>query len=104
MLTKICWIQIMWVSVAIVGVNFGFGGEEGESNQSGDDDVVILDGGLGVLGFEGVDVWDFGDVDSGDIVAVWYVPEGRIVSNSTVYQVKELSRECVVLLEEHYLC
>lgn len=39
-------------SVLIVGVDLGFGGDEGQSDQTGDDQVVVLDGWLGVLGFE----------------------------------------------------
>lgn len=57
-------------SVLIVGVDLGFGGDEGQSDQTGDDQVVVLDGWLGVLGFECVLIWDFGEVHFADVESV----------------------------------
>lgn len=42
----------MRCSVLIVGVDFGFGSENGESNNTRYDEVVVLDGRFGVFRFE----------------------------------------------------
>lgn len=58
------------MSFGVVGVDLGFGGIQGDSNKSRDNDPIVLDGGLSVFGFEGVLVGDFGEVDFADVETV----------------------------------
>lgn len=93
----------MGLESVVVRVDFGFGGIEGESNKTRNNDPIVLDRGLGVLWFVGVLVGDFGEVDFGDVEAVGNVLESSVVSDSAVYHVVALAGDRVVLLKEHRL-
>lgn len=90
----------MRCSFLIVWVDFSFGGEKGESNKSGYDEVVVLDGWLGVFGFEWALIWDFREVDLGDVESVSYVSV-RSTFECAVDKVVELSGNGVVLFQKH---
>lgn len=67
----------MRCSVLIVGVDFSFSGENGESNNTRYDEVVVLDGRFGVFRFEWALIWDFGEVYLGDVESVFKVSVSR---------------------------
>jgi len=90
----------MRCSFLIVWVDFSFGGEKGESNKSGYDEVVVLDGWLGVFGFEWALIWDFREVDLGDVESVGYVSV-RSTFECAVNEIVELSGNGVVLFQKH---
>ncbi len=95
----LCWIQ-MRCSFLIVWVDFSFSGEKGESNKPRYDEVIVLDGWLGVFGFEWALIWDFGEINFSDVKSVGYVSE-RSTLEWAVNEIVELSGNCVVLFEKH---
>lgn len=95
----LCWIQ-MRCSFLIIWVDFSFSGEKGESNKSGYDEVIVLDGWLGVFGFEWALIWNFGEINFSDVKSVGYVSE-RSTLEWAVNEIVELSGYCVVLFEKH---
>lgn len=92
----------MRCSVLIVWVDFSFGGEEGESNESRYDEVVVLDGWFGVFWFECALIGDFGEVNFSDVESIRCVSENRAFGESPVKNVVELSGKGVVLFQKHF--
>lgn len=92
-----------YIDSVVVGTDFGLWGVESESDQCGDDEIVVLDGRVGVFGFEGVLVGYLGEIDFGDVESIRDVLHGGVISDSAVDHIVELSRNCVILFEKHSL-
>lgn len=88
-------------SVLIVGVDFGFGGDEGQSDKTRDDQIVVLDGGFGVFGFEWALIGHFREVYLADVESVWNVSVSGVLSHSVVHHVVKTSCQGVVLFQKH---
>jgi hypothetical protein len=91
-------------SVVIIRVDFSFCSDQSQSNNCTDNEIIVLDWSLGVLGFVIVLIWHFWEVNLWNVETVGNVFHWHAVLDSAIVKVVELACEGVVLLKEHDFC